>query len=457
MYGILGFGGNAWGGVDRFCAMKRLFIFLALCLVGNVWASISQTAAYWKSANGYTGTTAVTTCQAYGSATLGANSGSSYSAAPAVSGSNMCTFTMLWSGNSYGYSSQLTYYPASCPAGTTLNGGSCVCNPPLVEQNGACASVEAVTCAQASGKADLFTGGALVLTGKPYCTSSGNAKNCGGKVTGAWALVKDGVKTWTLEVTYDGSTCTPASSGSSPTTTTNEAPTPCKGQPGTVNGVAVCIPFSGSNPPAQTVGSTNTTNSDGSKTSTTSDTSCVGSKCTTTTTTTTTPAGGGTPTTTTTTKEEGKDDFCTNNPKSPMCLESSFSGTCGAAPSCTGDAIQCAMVQEQYRRNCQLYEPDTDPNSAVNKALAGNDPGNVDAMKAAAAAAPVGVGSFDFNGRGWSRACPQDPTFLLPWAGGREWSLPFSKLCTPLGLAADVAVALTALGCALFVLRVPQG
>ena len=62
-------------------------------------------------------------------------------------------------------------------------------------------------------------------------------------------------------------------------------------------------------------------------------------------------------------------DFCQQNPRSAQCKAAaggsgaasgaggsgdgnSFGGTC-AATTCNGDAIQCAIVQEQYKRDCE--------------------------------------------------------------------------------------------------------
>lgn len=363
----------------------------------------------------------------------------------------------------------------SCPSNATLSGSTCTCSVGFTQSGSGCLDANIAKCDDKKGGYDLFNGSKMNMPGASYCPASGGGSGCAAVVNGAYAIVDKttGQKVWTTEIKYTGGTCTPPSgSGSGGTSSTgsgsNDAPTPCKGQQGIVNGVTVCIPFGPGNPPSDTVTSSTTNSGSGGTTTTTDHTTCDGTRCTTTTTTTTTKpdtsggtggTGSGTGTTTTTdttTQDKPQDSFCKENPESPMCKSGSFGGDCGGGFSCDGDAIQCAIAQEQHRRNCQLFNPDTDPNSAVNKAMSGNDPGNVDAMKASAAGAPVGVGSFDFSGKGWARSCPQDPIIPIPWGKAQEFTLPFSKLCGPLGLAADIAVAITALACMVFVVRVPQ-
>lgn len=135
---------------------------------------------------------------------------------------------------------------------------------------------------------------------------------------------------------------------------------------GTVNGVEVCVRCVQSD----TTGSKSqtTVNADGSTTQTTTNTNVSFNDnsvtTNTTTTTTTTPAGGGTPATTTKTDgtTESKDSYCQRNPNDPNCKESkgqvSGGDDCNVPPTCTGDAIQCAMVQQQYKTRCELQKSD---------------------------------------------------------------------------------------------------
>ena len=187
-------------------------------------------------------------------------------------------------------------------------------------------------------------------------------------------------------------------------------------------------------------------------TTTTNTTTCAAGSCTTTTTTSTTVGGVKGPETVSETKES-QDDFCTKNPKVTQCLVGSFSGSCASGFTCEGDAVQCAIARETHARNCQTLQPDTDTNSIFNKAVAGQDPADLTAAKTAAAANAVSVGTFNQDGFSWPRACPADPVITLSWYSAESLTLPFSRLCGPFGLMADAAVAITALGCLLFVLR----
>ncbi|WP_152567224.1 virulence factor TspB C-terminal domain-related protein [Cupriavidus metallidurans] len=135
---------------------------------------------------------------------------------------------------------------------------------------------------------------------------------------------------------------------------------------GTVNGVQVCVKCSQSD--SATNKNQSTTNPDGSTTQTTTTTNVSFNDnsvtTNTTTTTTTTPAGGGTPTTTTKADgtTESKDSYCQRNPSDPNCKDQkgqvSGGDDCNAPPVCTGDAIQCAMVMQQFKTRCDMQKTD---------------------------------------------------------------------------------------------------
>lgn len=164
------------------------------------------------------------------------------------------------------------------------------------------------------------------------------------------------------------------------------------------------------------------------------DTTCEGDMCTI-----TNPDGS--------TEEKPRDTFCAENPESPMCVKGTFGGSCGSGFSCEGDAIQCAIAKEQHQQNCKIFGEDKDLNSLTNKALNGNDDNSADNLRANAQ--QVHVGMLDDGGFGWSRACPPDPSFDVP---GGSFSIPFSKVCTPLEVLSLAAVGLTLLSSLLFVI-----
>jgi hypothetical protein len=233
-----------------------------------------------------------------------------------------------------------------------------------------------------------------------------------------------------------------SSGGSAPDIQEPPEPCPtgqCRGQ---FNGASICAPCSGGQdrpPPTNT--DTTTTNPDGSttttSTSTSTQTNCEGASCTTTTTTTTTrtttPAGGGTPSTETTTEtrteDRPRDDYCTENPRSSQCVESSFGGSCAAQFRCEGDAVQCAIAQEQHKRACTLFDDETDLSAEGRAAVtAGDRPGDHPANEANVLQLDLASRidtSPAFAGVG---GCPSDITV----AGG--YTLPFSQLCGPLSV-----------------------
>ena len=203
-----------------------------------------------------------------------------------------------------------------------------VCTPPqaLDALEATCVGEASNNCTAAKDGSDLFTGFSAPPTlGAAFCPSDGEAAACASKITGAFAIVKNGVRVWTYEVGYTGSPCTP------PAPSTEGVPTTCKGSPGTVNGVTVCIPVDDRNV-VESLKETTTTNpvsgedepgSAGSVT-TTRFGSCSGTSCSVTETTTTTDGTGGPAVVTTKKTDMPKEDYCKDNPRSMSCKEFNF-------------------------------------------------------------------------------------------------------------------------------------
>lgn len=175
------------------------------------------------------------------------------------------------------------------------------------------------------------------------------------------------------------------------------APTydPCFGEgkvAGTISGVPVCA---GEAP--KSTESTKTTTTPTSTTTTTTNTYCDGAgACSTTTTSTYTSGGSGPngtgPGSTTVpgtgpgtagegkpaeTEKQEKSSFCEENPDSPICKSTAFSGACTAsAPACDGDAVQCAQAAEAWKINCAIRTEPTDAAYTLGKSIAagGADP-----------------------------------------------------------------------------------
>lgn len=231
--------------------------------------------------------------------------------------------------------------------------------------------------------------------------------------------------------------------------------------PGTVNGVGVCLkPTTGNtqqSTSSQSTATTPTINADGSpgpgltgigpaKTGT-SETTCTGNSCTTVTRTTSTTASGSV-SVATEKKDESKDDYCTKNSRSPLCVTSTFGGACSAGFQCDGDAVQCAVAKEIYSQNCKMNarnaQADLFDNEIVRVGNRTNDlPGN--------ATINLSSSSFDqSNALGVAAQCIQDVTVTVM---GSTAVLPFSRVCAILEQLGSVLLAVSFLLAARIVTR----
>lgn len=248
---------------------------------------------------------------------------------------------------------------------------------------------------------------------------------------------------------------TPSASQSSPT----DPPKQCgvRQYSGTVNGVSVCIDY-----PTQTKGSTSTsTTTDApasgvpatTNSSTTTSTTCDGTTCTTTTVVAVGGGGaggsgagsgasgaaaspcqsgqastgasvqGGAGTCTSTTSEP-QDKYCEKNPTAAQCKKDSASGggSCDAPPTCDGDAISCAILQQQWNTRCELQKHD-DSTDLGAKLANGQDP------LAGKLPTPGGADQVDMSQKfanvddmGFAAQCLPDVNVNLPLPGG-AWNL----------------------------------
>lgn len=323
----------------------------------------------------------------------------------------------------------------SCPSNSSLSGSSCTCSVGFTQVGSTCVDPNLEKCLAAAGGSDLYTGFSSITIGSSFCPSDG-LRGCASQVTGGFAPVKNGVKTWTYEVTYSGSTCTPPTSG------TVGAETDCKGTVGTVNGVTVCSPPSDQNT-VESIKSTTSTNpvsaasapGSGGSTTTQEATTCTGSKCSTTTTTTTTPVGGGAATVTVKTEDVPKDDYCRDNPRAIMCLTSSFGGACSGGFVCEGDAVQCATAREIHTRNCRMFDQDS-PESLLygtEKNKAGSQVANENVA--------ISSANFDTSDAiGGSGSCITDKVVTVM---GSPITIPFSGVCVHLAMLGNVLLTVS--------------
>lgn len=246
-----------------------------------------------------------------------------------------------------------------------------------------------------------------------------------------------------------GSTADTESKGYSDSDPDKPADAPHAGEkgycPGTYNGATIWVKCSSTNETTKTDNTTTQTQTSGStsttgttSTSTTSRTSCDGSNCTTTTTTTTTNADG-TKTDKTETSSKPQADFCTANPNATACKkpEGSFGGSCSAGFSCEGDAVQCAIAREAYKRNCELLEKET-PESTLGKNIASGEdrpvghPGNSPEI--------VNVSGNINQTNPYGGSCPPDINLNVY---GKTVIVPLSNACDIFKWMGYIAVAFT--------------
>lgn len=257
----------------------------------------------------------------------------------------------------------------------------------------------------------------------------------------------DGTWEYHGTATFTGGVCTPGpweSAGSDGPPVDEETPTPgsedpkpCEGQPGTVNGVQVCLPYDSTK---GADGTSKTNNPDGSSSETTSTTECKGSKCTTTTTTTNRDSNGNSTGTSTKTDTTTKDVYCQKNPAAGVCKgngttgggsgkgdgqegdDSEWGGSCDAGWTCEGDAIQCAIAKRQHEDSCEmkketpesrLYGQSKDKTGKVTGDLEGNETHNFS-------------GTLNTSARFSASSCIQDLTVVV---ANKTVTLPFSKIC----------------------------
>lgn len=258
----------------------------------------------------------------------------------------------------------------------------------------------------------------------------------------------------------------------------------CKGIPGQVNGVDVCIDPSSAY--TEGVDWTQVTDAEGNTREIKTEVKCEGEKCTVTTTNKLPGSSDpGNVTTTTTTRGQycaknpesavckgGKDEsgstrnqngrggdgdpagggggkgdgegkgFCEENPNSPQCKESSFGGSCQANFTCDGDAIQCSIAREQHIRNCKLFDDPSDesrlydaerakdPNRNVTDGLPGNE------------SLAFGSDRFDSTALLGAGSCVSDLSIDVL---GKTVSLPVSQVCPYVAWLRTILLALGAL------------
>ena len=336
-----------------------------------------------------------------------------------------------------------------CEAGSHMvTGNLCACDAGYNVQSGKC---KQYTCPP--------SGSYSAVTQPDQKVANAGDGQCSGGCSytpASWKVGNDGQiwATWPFKSTgkFCGGDPKPGTTNvdSGEQNTQNPAPVPCGTNqcPGTVNGQSICVPCKGqqeqgpstsASAPAGAASGTQTGTSDTS-------TTCNGVNCTTTT---TTKDANGT-VTGTVEKSEKQESFCKENPTSALCKQSSFGGQCGAV-TCEGDAVQCAIAADQYRRNCQWFDDEAATQLATvgNAAITGQsrpDGHPANSPDAQSVSFSSAIDQTDRLGGG----CPVDVAVNV---AGKSVAIPFSSMCGNLQLVGNLMVGFCMFVAALIVFR----
>ena len=137
-----------------------------------------------------------------------------------------------------------------------------------------------------------------------------------------------------------------------------------------------------------------------------------------------------------------KEEFCAANPDNELCTkqsEDTFSGTCEMNFQCKGDVLQCAIAQEQHKRNCEFFVTPT-PESGVFENARAEQQEDVLSMTAQTVdlaahiqADPIITGS-----------CPAD--MVIP-VQGYDIRFPLSQFCPYFNYLGLIVMVMTAVTC----------
>lgn len=370
----------------------------------------------------------------------------------------------------------------SCPANSTQSGSTCTCNAGYTEEANQCIEPQpsdpcellADMCSGSQGMSTSFslpgrkTGVSFTCMAPTAIGTNdplpGCTKGCMAQVGGFTTAFQDNSGSWvtTGSAKYSGATCDPSVINDlnaesdpeyvpeeNPKTSDKPDPSCPNGFKGTVNGVSVCVPPKSSSGISELE---EKDNGDGTKTNTKTEVKCENGKCEVTkTSTTTNTTTNNTVSSSSVTTTVDKADYCSKNSSAGVCKneqgeeegKGSFGGSCQAGFTCKGDAAMCAMAKEQHKRNCETLEEDKDPSSFFNQVKNGTDSQSAKSMQDNASQINIAT-QLDKSGYGWSRSCPANTRIDLSFVSG-SFEMPFDKLCGPLKIFSDIALAITAL------------
>ncbi len=112
-----------------------------------------------------------------------------------------------------------------------------------------------------------------------------------------------------------------------------------------------------------------------------------------------------------------------------------FSGSCESDFSCKGDAVQCAIAKEQHKRNCKLFDTESDESKLYekDKDKKGDQTKDLDDNKEENIASKIQTSSAIGGG-----SCIANKQFTVM---GTTFTIPFNEVCPYLRAAGDALVA----------------
>jgi hypothetical protein len=116
---------------------------------------------------------------------------------------------------------------------------------------------------------------------------------------------------------------------------------------------------------------------------------------------------------------------------------------CDQPPECTGDAIQCAMLTQQWEARCATVDLN---GTELGDALSGTDSQAASKQRDQSQAEHLIDLPNQLNQSGFlARTCPADQTYQIMSA---TVTIPFSSICGVLEFMGNVALAFSLLGAA---------
>lgn len=438
------------------------------CVLAVSFPSFAQADVMWGgNTDSYPYSSASDACQAMGPHyDAGGYVFSSVDSITVASGTqDTCHITQTFPG--YGYTNQTQYFVYrqgdTCSSGKTIDATNS-CTAPTnkctaaqgtsttwywrsssdtpaatVSVNGCEATVSGVSICKNTAKGYYSCSGTATITGNQLAAASGDDS---GTCTGADCTSGDPQKT------SNSTPCTMISggSGTSSCTTSDNSSDPGTTKCGTMNGSWICTesPKSKSSDATSDITETKTVNSDGStttKTTTvTNTTTCSGVNTCTSGTTTTVTTGG----TTSSGASTGSSTSCTGSRCDTSAGDAaaqsdagddddddddddSVSGdmACTAVVTCSGDAIQCAVLRQEQQSRCADKDFRDLSDDKINSAKATSDAefagADYQELKPDADHTFALDGMIDTSSR-FGASCPVLPVVAVPWLAGNSVS-----------------------------------